>query len=100
MSKDLLEEVRELELAIEGSTSSQVASWLVELLKIKKARLSVEVFFGLEFEGVDELDEPETEVETINEAEDWQYAHCARCGKEEVFYDGSLRCLSCGWVGQ
>ena len=68
----------------------KLAGWLAELLEIKKARLSLEVFLE---QGYDLLpDEPEASDDTP--------IPCFRCGGVEGLQEqgGSLVCLSCGAI--
>ena len=104
--KDLIEEIKELEAAIEHSEQVadsykdttpdcdcalehlQLAVWLTELLEIKKARLSVEVFFHQEY---DLCPDPEPEELEPNQ--------CFRCKESTLVERGQkLICGKCGAV--
>ena len=106
--KDLLQEVKELEEVIDHHTkvgesyqdtapdcesaieAFQLAVWLTELLEIKKARLSVEVFFHQEY---DLEPDPEDDEEELTESQ------CPRCRQEAFVERGpKLICSNCGNV--
>ena len=114
--KDLLQEVKELEKRIAGEQRTvdvysksetldedgrfwseryislesveQLVGWLTELLEIKKARLSVEVFmqqeYDMEPDPEEEPEEPDTGVP------------CSRCGGELREKNGQFVCDGCG----
>jgi hypothetical protein len=88
--RDLLQEVRELEEAVKAQEDERLRDWLRELLDIKKARLSVEVFLTQDFSLEPE---PEIEEETRN--------LCPRCRSDNIWeaVPQGHQCRSCGWVG-
>lgn len=98
--KDLLEEVRELEKSVALAKESagdcamqtmvdqfnRMGAFLEELLEIKKARLSVEVFMDQEYNLV-------PDEETLGEEV------CHRCGKRTMTDRGpKMICSNCGAV--
>lgn len=100
--RDLFEEVKELEVAIEHADEvagdcddacavehRQLSRWLTELLEIKKARLSLEVFFHQEYNFV-----PDEEEEAILED-----GVCHRCRQRAMVDRGAkMICSNCGAV--
>lgn len=104
---DLFEEVKELESAMEHSRKisesykdteqncasavehRRLAGWLEELLEIKKARLSLEVFFHQQYNFM-----PDDEEEAILED-----AVCFRCKERAMMPRGEkMICSNCGAV--
>lgn len=111
--KDLLREVKELEAAIEHATQvadsyndtepdcncaqehRQLAHWLTELLEIKNARLSAEVFMN---QHPAYLLDPDPELVQS----DIEIGGCQTCGwtggLQEAF--GRLKCPNCGRLSE
>jgi hypothetical protein len=107
--KDLLREVRELEDARDHAAEvaegyrddpdcecaedhRRLAGWLNELLEIKKARLSLEVFLEQGYV----LEPDRTEDDSLP-------MRCLRCGSAHGLTDqenGKLMCPSCGFVAK